>query len=110
MIIAVALTGMVQVPVHQIVGVVAVGHRFVPAVRPVHMPFFMTAALVSRRAERRIVAADRDAMLLDPALARVVQMSVVQIIGVTLVLHRRMPAVGTVCVRVAIVNVLTCHD
>ncbi len=88
MIIAMALTGMVQVPVHQIIGVVAVGYGFVPAVGAVHVPFLMTAALVSRSAQGRIVAADGYAVLLNPSRGGVVQMAIVQIIGVTLVLYR----------------------
>ncbi len=88
MVIAMALTGKVQMPVHQIVGVVAVGHGFVPAVRAVHMRLLMTAALVSRSAQRRIVAADGYAMLLNASRGGVVQMAIVQIIGVALVLYR----------------------
>lgn len=88
MIIAMALTGMVQMPVHQIIGVVAVGYGFVPAGRAVHMRLLMTAALVPRSAQGRIVAADGYVMLLNACRSGVVQMAIVQIIGVTLVLYR----------------------
>jgi hypothetical protein len=110
MIVAVALAGMVEVSVHQIIGVVAVGHGFMSAVRTVHVRFLMTAAVVPRGADGRVIAADGDAMLLYASLAGMVQMAIVQIIGMTLVLHRRMAAVGTVGVGVAIVNFLSCHD
>lgn len=110
MIVAVAFAGMVQVAVHQIVGVVAVRHGFMPAAGAVHMRFFMTAAVMPRRAQRRVIAAHRDAMLLNPSLPGVVQMAILQIIGVTLVLHRWVATVGTMGVGVAIVYFLSCHD
>jgi hypothetical protein len=109
-IIAVSIAGMVEMAVHQVIGVVAVRDGFMPAVGTVHMRFLMTAAVVSRGAEGRVIAADGDAVLLYASLTGVVQMAVMQIIGMTLVLHRRMAAVGAVSVGVAIVNILSCHD
>jgi hypothetical protein len=38
------------------------------------------------------------------------QVAIVKIIGVTLVLHRRMAAVGTVGMGVAVVKFLSCHE
>ena len=63
---------MVQVPVHQVVGVVAVGNGRVAAVRAVLVGFLVTAAVVAWRACGRVRRADCQGMFLDLAAALVV--------------------------------------
>jgi hypothetical protein len=50
MIVAMVAVRMVQVAVHQVVGMVAVGNRRVPTVRAVHVLGIVPTALVLRRA------------------------------------------------------------
>ena len=50
MIIAMVAMGMVQVPIHQIVDVVAVRHRLVTATGPVLMARLVSGAAMIRRA------------------------------------------------------------
>jgi hypothetical protein len=108
-IVAVAGAGVVQVTIDQVVGVVAMGHGLVSAAGAVHMSFFMAVAVVPWGADGGIAAADGDAMLLDPTLAGVVQVAVVQVIGVSFVLDGGVAAVGTMSVSMTVVSFLSCH-
>jgi hypothetical protein len=63
---------MMQVAVDEVVDVIAVRYRFVPASRRVHMPRFMAAAVVVRRTTVRIFCAD-----LEPMLVYVITMRMV---------------------------------
>lgn len=93
MVIAVVATAMVQVATHQIVGVVTMGYRLVPTAGAMHVRFFMLAAVVCGRTRGRIRSADRDPMLFYLASAGVVQTTVMQVIGMTIVLDGKMAAV-----------------
>jgi hypothetical protein len=88
------------------VGVVAVGHRFVPATWAVAMRLVVPAALVVRRTPRGIRGAHRDRVLLDLRPALKMQMPVVEIVLVPVVLDPSVATVGAVNVRVGRVRVL----
>src|SRR5260221_3533131 len=92
MVIAIAMR-MMQASAHQVIDVIPVRHGFVTAGRAV-----LVRAAHLRRALHGVGGIDRDGMLVDMILVHVVQMPVVQVIDVTFVAHRRMPAIGTMLV------------
>ena len=78
MIVAVAAMRVVQVPVDEVVDVVAVRHRFVAAVGTVLMRVFVSGALMTGAALVRVLGADGQLVLLDAAvLAGVMHVAVV---------------------------------
>ena len=95
MIIAMIAVGMMQPSAHQVIDVIAMGHRLVPAGRPM---LVRTARL--RRALDGIGGVDRDGVLIDMIFVRVMEVAVVEIIDVAVMADRRMPAVGTMLVGV----------
>jgi hypothetical protein len=92
MIIAVIPVGMMQVSVDQIVDVIAVRHRLVPASRTVHVPAVVPAAPVLRRAPVRIGGRYLDRVLVHVILVHMVEMAVVEIVDVIAVADSGMPA------------------
>jgi hypothetical protein len=101
-----AAVGMVQVPFHQVVGVIAVGYGGVAAARTMLVAFIMAIAAMSRRANRRVRRADFKDMFFDLVAVLMMQVAVVQEIDVVAVLDAGVPAVRTVLVGVAFVS---CH-
>ena len=99
-VVTVVAVGMVQVTAHQVIGVIAVGNRLVPAARPVFVSLLVGAAVVVGRAGARVRVVDRQPVLLDAAGRCVVQMAVVQIIDVPIVTDAGVPAAGSVLVGV----------
>jgi hypothetical protein len=101
MVVAVVAVRMVQVPVDEVVDVVAVRDRWVSAVGPVFVVGGVTAALVFGRASPRVRAADGQPMLFHFSVRQLVmQMPVMKIIDMPLVLDRGVTAIGTVLVSV----------
>ena len=86
MVIAVVAMDMVQVPVDQIVHMVAVGDGFVPTARPMHVIGVMASALVCRRASIRVGFRHRDDMLVDVVAVGVVQVPVMEVVNVPFML------------------------
>jgi hypothetical protein len=76
-IIAVVAVGVMQVPVDQVVDVVAMRHRLVTAVRAVDVVGVVALTLVVGCALRRIVVVDVEAVLVDVVLVWVVQVAIV---------------------------------
>jgi hypothetical protein len=64
-VVAVAVVGMVEVAVHQVVRVVAVRDSFVTAVGAVHMARLVSAAVVLGRALVGVTPAGADLMIVD---------------------------------------------
>jgi hypothetical protein len=94
MVVAVVPMGMVKPSLHQVIKMVAVRHGFVPTTRPMLM---RAAAL--RGALRRVAGANWEDVLVDMIPMHVVQMSIVQIINVAFMSNGRVPAVGTMFMR-----------
>jgi hypothetical protein len=92
-IVAMIAVRVMQVPVHQIVNVIAVRDGFMAAARAMLMRAFYLG-----RAARWIGPINRNRMLIDVITVHVMQVAVVQIIHVSLVADRGMPAVGTMLV------------
>ena len=86
-VVAMIAVRMVQMAADQVIDVVAVRHRFVPAAGPMHMTGAMAGTVVLRRAAVRIGGADGDHVLVDMVAMHVVQMAVVQEIDVAFVAH-----------------------
>jgi hypothetical protein len=91
---------MVQVPVNQIVHVITMRDRRMPARRAVDMPGLVTAAAVRRRAVGWIAGADLESVLLDRLGSLMVQVPVVQVVGVPVVHHRGVTAAGAMLMGV----------
>lgn len=108
-VIAVVSVRMMEVPLHEVVGVIAVRHRLVAATRPMLVTRVVGAAVVIRGTRRRVLRANRQRVLVHVVSVGVVQVSVVQVIGVAVVLNRRMAALGTVLVAVVSVGLAVAH-
>lgn len=91
---------MMEVAVDDIVDVIAVGHRFMSAVRAMDMVWIVMVAGVIRCATVRVLVAHRDGMLLNPFVGLMMEVAVVEIIDVPVVFDGRMSAVGSVLVIV----------
>src|SRR5262249_11143471 len=104
-IVAVIAVRVVQVPVNEVINVVAVRHRLVTAARAMPVVLVVLSAVVVRCAARRLGGAHRYCMLLDAALAVVVQVAVVQVVNVALVLDARVPATWAVLMVVVRVQI-----
>lgn len=98
-----------QMPIHQIVGMIAVGYGLVAAVGPMTMPLIVNAASVRGRTLRHVASTYPNRMLVNVVAVHVVQVPVVKIVGMSFVLDRGMPALGTVDVGVILVNLMSVH-
>lgn len=99
--------GVMQVPVDQVVDVIAVGHRLMPAARAVHVVGRVRAAAVVGRAAVRVDVGHLDAMLLDHvALFGMVEVPIVQVVDVILVLNGDVAAVWTMLVATVVVMIM----
>jgi len=79
------------VPAYEIIHMVAVGHTFVPAGRAVSVSVMMGFAIVIGSAGIWIGAADGQRMFVDMLIMSVVQMAIMEIIGVSFMHNRLMP-------------------
>jgi hypothetical protein len=86
----------VQVVSNQVVGVAIVWHRLMPASGAVLVVLGVFATGVLRSAWGAIRLGRLDRTLVDVALVAVMQVSIVQIVGVAGVLNRAMPTSGAV--------------
>jgi hypothetical protein len=100
-VVAVVAVGMVQVLVHQIVDMVAMRDRLVPAAGAV-----LVGTLHFRRAARRIGRVDADHVLVDVIAMHVVQMAVMQIVDVAVMADCQVTAIGAVLVGVVLMVML----
>ncbi len=107
MVIAMAAVRMVQMAVHDVVGVIAVRDRLMAAIGAMFVRFFVSAAIVGRSASRRVGGGDFKRVLFDRAALQVVQVAVVQVIDVSLVHDARVSAGRTMLMRVTFMMV--CH-
>jgi hypothetical protein len=96
--------GMVQVAVHQVVHVVAVGNLLVAAVRAVAMILLMHAAGVVGRAGSGVRRRDLQNVVINVVAMNVVQVAVVQVIRMALVPDGDMAAIRTVLVGMSLMH------
>jgi hypothetical protein len=108
-IVTVVAVGVVQVAINEVVGVIAVRHRFMTAAGTVLVSLGMLATVVLGRTGGRILAADRQLVFLDTTLAHVVQVPVVQVIYMTLMFDARVATTGTMLMRVVGMGLCAAH-
>ena len=92
MVIAVPLVRMMHVTFYEIVGVAAVGNRFMSATSPMSVLAVVRTTRMSRSTRGRIRATLRQGMFIHMPLVSTVKMPVMQIIDVTFVFDGGVPA------------------
>jgi hypothetical protein len=112
MVVAVRAVRMVEMPVHQVVDMVAVGHRLMAAARSVPVLAIMVAAIMVGRAPVRIAPSDLDRVLVDMPLVGMMEVPVVQVVDMIAMLDGDMPAIGPMGVRMILMDpmVVVGHD
>ena len=104
MIVAMAAMGVVEMPLDEVVGVIAMRNRGMAATGRVDVAGCVTLARVVRGTAGRVRRIDRDRAFVDVVAVYRVQVAVVDIVDVTAVLDGEMAAVGTVRVVVSSVR------
>lgn len=104
MIIAMPRMWVVQVVGHPIIDVISMWHRLMPATRAVPVRRLVCAAGMRRRASSGVCAAHSDPVLLHSVVFRMMQVSVVQVVRVPVVQDGRVPALGTMSMRMVLVR------
>ena len=102
-VVTVIPVGMMQVPFHQVIDVIAVGHGRMTTVRAVNVIFVVALAVVSD-ASVGVGVRDRDDMFVVVVFMGAVQVPVVQISDVVPVLDGYVTAVRAVLVVVVFVD------
>jgi hypothetical protein len=87
---------MVQVPVHQVIEMVAVWHCLVTASGPMDVARFMAGATMVRRTSNRVCRGYLDHMFIDVVAFDVLQVTILQVVNVTTVTYGRVTAIRTV--------------
>ena len=100
-----ASVGMVEMATHQIIHVVAVRHGLVPAAGAVLVARLVGAAPVIGGAVRRVRAADRQLVLIHVVRVGMMEMAIVQVVGMAVVAHGQVTAAFPVDMFVAIVSI-----
>lgn len=108
-VVAVPVVLVVEVSVHQVVDVVAVGNGRVSAVGTVHVIGVVTAAAMTVGAGFWVGATDLDAMFVYMIAVGMMQMSVVEVVDMSVVLDGDVAAVGAVDMIVFGVLVAVAH-
>jgi hypothetical protein len=98
-----AVVGVMEVAIHQVVHMVAVGYRLMTAIGPVYMSLQMPRTLMFGRAIFRICSRYPYYMLIDMIPMRVVQMPVMQIIDMLIMHNACMAALRAMWMRVILV-------
>jgi hypothetical protein len=98
--------GVVEVALYQIVNMIAMRNCFVTAIGTVLVALFVRSAVVCGRALCRIASAVGNQVFVDTTGLNVMQVSVVKVIHMIVVLHRCVTAIGTMYMRMHLVNFL----
>ena len=112
MVVAVRAVRMVEMAVHQIVDMVAMGHRLMAAARSVPVLTVMAAAIMIGRAPFGVAPADIDRVFVDMPLMGMMEVSVVQVVDMIAMLDGDMPAIRPVGMRMVLMDpmVVVGHD
>ena len=105
MVVAVIAMRMVQVPIHQVIDVIAVRHRGVSAIRAVNVFFVVALAIVSNTPVR-ILLRYLDDVLVVVVFMGAVKVPVVKVAHVVTVLHGDVAAVRAVFVVVVFMDLM----
>lgn len=106
MVVAVTAVRVMEMPVNQIVDVIAMRYRFMPASGAMLMGRVVPGTSMVGRAACRVCAAHFDHMLIDVIAMRLVEMTVVQVVDMIAVLDCNVSATGSVNVGVALVDLV----
>lgn len=106
MVVAMSAMRMVQMPVDQIVDMVAVRHGLVSAARTMPVVLRMAIAGMVRGAGGRIARVDVQDMLVDMIAVRMMKVTVVKIVYVVAVPYGDMAAAGAMLVWMIVVNLV----
>jgi hypothetical protein len=98
-IVAVIDVRIMQVITDAVVGVVAVGHRLMPATRAMGMSGVMPTTGMTGGAMVRVGSRHRDHVLVDVPFMRMMEMAIVKVVCVPIVAHRLMAAAGIMLMR-----------
>lgn len=109
MIVAVVAVRMMQVALHEVVDMVTMRDRGVPASRTVHMSFLMSTAGMPPGTAVRMGGVDLDDMFVHVTGMGMVQVPVVQVVDVVAVLDGGVTATRAVLVRMVGMNVALVH-
>ncbi len=110
MVVAVGAMGKVQVAADDIVHMVAMRNGLMPAARSVAMAALMFVASVCRGAGSRILAGDGERMLVHVVPMDVVQVAVVEIVGMIIMGDGLVSAVRSMLVAMMVVDCMVAHD
>jgi hypothetical protein len=89
---------MMQMTVNEVIGVIAMRDRLMPASWSMNMASFMPAAIMTANAPVRVLGWDFNSVLLDLLATHVVKMTIVKVVNVTLMVHRSVAATRAVTV------------
>ena len=98
-----------DVALHEKIDVTRVWHGLVPAGRIVTMGWIVSVTTVSARTLRRISVRGDKLVFVDVTLVCVMQVTVVQEVGMIFMLHFRMPAAIAMSMLVGVVRCVHCH-
>ncbi len=110
MVITMRAMGEVQMAVDQIVDMVSVRNGLVATVCAMAMSGLMSITAMGRRASSRVLCGDTEPMFIDMVAMRMMQMSIVQVVGVAVMGDGRMPAVRSMLVGVLFVDGVVVHQ
>lgn len=100
MVVAVVSMRMMKVTINQVIDMISVGNRLMPATGTMNVPVFVRGTVVNHAAVR-VCCAHRDSVFFDDSVfALMMKMAVVEIIDVSVVPDRGVAAVFTVLVIV----------
>jgi hypothetical protein len=109
MVIAMALMGMMQMTFHEIINVASMRNRFMTATGAMGVCGVVFAARMVGRASRRIRATLVEGVFVYMTLVGTVEMSLVQVIHMTLVLDYGVSAAGAMRMRMLLVRFVIAH-
>jgi hypothetical protein len=104
-VVAVVSVRMVEVPANQIIDVIGVRNRLVPAARSVYVAALSVCALLLRRALYGVACVGLEAVLVHMIAVNVVHVAFVKVIGVAVVLDCGVPTVAAVGVAMSGVGI-----
>jgi hypothetical protein len=109
MIVAVRTMGKVQVSADHIVHMISMWNGLVATVRAMPMASLMPFAAMRGGAGRGILAGDRECMLVDVVTVEMVQVAVVQVVGMAVMRDRLVAAACRVTVGMIVMNRVGAH-
>jgi hypothetical protein len=109
-VVAVAVVRVMQMAADQIVDMTAMRDGFVPATWAVNVAGGVAGAGVGRSAGVRIGGRDGQGVLVKMVSMRLMEVAVVEIIGVAVMFDGSVAAAGSMDVRMIFVDLMMCHD